>query len=130
MKVDVVIIGAGLGGLIAGAKLSREGKSVLVIEQHDRPGGYATTFERGDFTLEVGLHEMYGPSPGDMETKIFNDLDVFNAVKFIPIPEFYRFVYNRYDVTIPHNPESATEILSTLFPAETEGIHAYFKTIL
>lgn len=130
MKVDVVIIGAGLGGLIAGAKLSKEGKRVLVIEQHDRPGGYATTFDRGDFTLEVGLHEMYGPSPGDMETKIFNDLDVFNAVKFIRIPEFYRFVNNRYDVTIPHDPKSATEILSTLFTAETEGIHAYFNHIL
>ncbi len=130
MKVDVVIIGAGLGGLIAGAKLSREGKSVLVIEQHDRPGGYATTFERGDFTLEVGLHEMYGPSPGDMETKICNDLDVFTAVKFIRIPEFYRFVNNRYDVTIPHNPKSAIEILSGLFPTETKGIHAYFNHIL
>ncbi len=75
---DVVIIGAGLGGLIAGAKLAREGKKVLVIEQHDRPGGYATTFQRGDYTLEVGLHEMDGPAPGDIKTKIFNDLGVFD----------------------------------------------------
>jgi all-trans-retinol 13,14-reductase len=65
-----------------------------------------------------------------METKICNDLDVFNAVKFIPIPEFYRFVNSRYDVTIPHDPKLATEILSGLFPTETEGIHAYFNHIL
>ena len=77
MNYDVIIIGAGLGGLTAGAKLAREGKKVLLIEQHDRAGGYATTFKRGDFILEVGLHEMYGPSPGDMTTRIFNDLDVF-----------------------------------------------------
>ncbi|MCK7541599.1 MAG: hypothetical protein MZV63_67310 [Marinilabiliales bacterium] len=48
------------------------------------PGGCATTFRRGDFTLEVGLHEMDGPAPRDMKTRIFNDLDVFSNVEFIP----------------------------------------------
>lgn len=130
MKNDVIIIGAGLGGLTAGAKLAKEGKKVLVIEQHDQPGGYATTFKRGDFIIEVGLHEMYGPSPGDMKTKIFNDLDVFNNVEFIKLDEFYRFINDRYDVIIPHDPEIATERLSSLFPQETEGIQAYFNQIL
>ena len=32
---DVIIVGAGLGGLTTGAKLSREGKKVLVLEKHD-----------------------------------------------------------------------------------------------
>jgi all-trans-retinol 13,14-reductase len=130
MKYDIIIIGAGLGGLTAGAKLSREGKKVLLIEQHDRPGGYATTFKRGDFILEVGLHEMYGPSPGDIKSKIFNDLDVFSKVEFIRLPEFYRFTNGRCDVTIPHDPVVAAERLSGLFPRETEGIKAYFDQIL
>jgi len=130
MNYDIIIIGAGLGGLTAGAKLAKEGKKVLVIEQHDRPGGCATTFRRGDFTLEVGLHEMDGPSPGDMKTRIFNDLDVFNNVKFLKVPEFYRFLNDRYDVTIPHEPEVAISRLSELFPGEEEGIKAYFDQIL
>lgn len=130
MKYDVIIIGAGLGGLTAGAKLSREGEKVMLIEQHDRPGGYATTFKRGGFTLEVGLHEMYGPSPGDMTTRIFNDLDVFRHVEFIRLPEFYRFIHDRVEVTIPHDPVVAAERLSRLFPGETEGIRAYFDQIL
>jgi len=130
MKFDIIIIGSGLGGLTAGAKLAREGKKVLVIEQHDRPGGCATTFDRGDFILEVGLHEMYGPSPGDMKTKIFNDLDVFQHVEFLPLPEFYRFTNDRVDVTIPHDPVVTIERLSRMFPGETEGINAYFAQIL
>ncbi len=69
MKYDIIIIGGGLGGLTAGAKLSKEGKKVLLIEQHDRPGGCATTFKRGDYTMEVGLHEMDGPSPSDIKNK-------------------------------------------------------------
>ena len=39
MLYDVIIIGAGLGGLTAGAKLTKEGLRVLLLEQHDRPGG-------------------------------------------------------------------------------------------
>jgi len=62
-------------------------KKVLVIETARPAGGYATTFKRGDFILEVGLHEMYGPSPGDIKTKIFSELDVFNNVEFIRLPE-------------------------------------------
>jgi phytoene dehydrogenase-like protein len=130
MKYDVVIIGAGLGGLTAGAKLAKEGKKVLLVEQHSQPGGCATTFQRGDFTMEVGLHEMDGPSPRDMKTRIFNDLDVFKNVEFIPVPEFYRFVNDRIAVTVPHDPSLASERLSELFPDETDGIKAYYEQIL
>ncbi|HUW92793.1 MAG TPA: NAD(P)/FAD-dependent oxidoreductase [Bacteroidales bacterium] len=130
MRYDVVIIGAGLGGLTAGAKLAKEGRRVLLIEQHSQPGGCATTFQRGAFTLEVGLHEMDGPSPRDMKTRIFNDLDVNGNVEFIKIPEFYRFINTRHSVTVPHDPEAAARILSEEFPYEAEGIRAYFDQIL
>jgi len=130
MKYDVIIIGAGLGGLTAGAKLAKEGKKVLVIEQHNRPGGCATTFRRGNFTLEVGLHEMDGPSPQDMKTRIFKDLDITGNVEFLHVPEFFRFINDRYSVTIPHQPEIAAERLSSLFPEESAGIKSYFDQIL
>ena len=116
MKYDVIIIGAGLGGLTAGAKLAREGKKVLLIEQHSKPGGCATTFKRGDFTLEVGLHEMDGPSPRDMKTRIFNELEVTGKIEFIKVPEFYRFISDRYDITIPHDPAEAIRKLKDEFP--------------
>jgi len=130
MKYDIVIIGGGLGGLTAGAKLAKEGKKVLLVEQHSQPGGCATTFKRGDFILEVGLHEMDGPSPRDMKTRIFNDLDVFKNVEFVKVPEFYRFINERYSVTVPHEPEKAIETLSELFPGEASGIKAYFDQLL
>jgi len=130
MKYDVIIIGAGLGGLTAGAKLAKEGKKVLVIEQHSQPGGCATTFRRGAYTMEVGLHEMDGPSPRDMKTRIFNELEVFDNVEFIKVPEFYHFVNDNLKITIPHDPSEAKRILNQKFPDEASGIEAYFNQIL
>ncbi len=130
MTYDVIIVGAGLGGLTAGAKLSREGRKVLVIEQHSKPGGCATTFRRHEFTLEVGLHEMDGPSPRDMKSRIFTDLGVTGNVRFVPVPEFYRFVNGRHDFIMPHDPREAIIRLKKVFPGEQNGIDAFFQRLL
>lgn len=130
MKYDAVIIGAGLGGLIAGAKLSKSGKKVLLVEQHSIPGGCATTFKRKDFWFEVGLHEMDGLHPRDMKTKIFRDLDVFNNVEFLRVPEFYKFLHKDFNIVIPHDPEEAKAVLLKNFPDEESAIDAYFYQIL
>ncbi len=130
MDYDIIVIGGGLGGLTAGAKLAKEGRKVLLIEQHDRPGGCATTFKRKGFTMEVGLHEMDGLDPRDMKTRIFRDLGVFEEINFLKVPEFFRFVNERYDFTMPHDPEVAIDSLIRVFPLEEEGIRAYFYRIL
>jgi len=130
MNYDIIVIGAGLGGLTAGAKLAREGMKVLVIEQHKRPGGCATTFKRGDFTLEVGLHEMDGPGGRDMKNRIFSELEVSGNVDFLKVPEFYRFIKGDLAVTVPHDPQVAASRLAEIFPGEKEGISAYFDQIL
>ena len=130
MNYDIIIIGAGLGGLTAGAKLAKQGKKILLIEQHDRPGGCATTFTRKGFTFEVGLHEMDGPGPRDLKVKIFRDLGLSEKVTLLDVPEFYRFVNNRYDVVVSHNPEEAQTKLSKLFPGDEEGIKTYFYYLL
>ncbi len=130
MRYDVIVIGAGLGGLTAGAKLAREGMKVLVIEQHSRPGGCATTFRRGEYTLEVGLHEMDGPGSRDVKNRIFGELEVTGNVEFIPVPEFYRFIRGDLAVTIPHDPQQAAARLTEMFPMEKEGIERYFEQLL
>ncbi|MFH0757727.1 MAG: NAD(P)/FAD-dependent oxidoreductase [Bacteroidota bacterium] len=126
MTYDFIIIGGGLGGLTAGAKLAKEGKSVLLLEQHDRPGGCATTFKRKEFTMEVGLHEMEGLYPRDQKTKMFEDLGILESVMFLPLPDFYRFINGRQDLVIPHDVEEAKGVLKRAFPAEAVGIDAYF----
>lgn len=51
---EVVVIGAGIGGLCAGALLAKYGKKVTVVEAHDVPGGAAHSWHRDGFTFESG----------------------------------------------------------------------------
>ena len=126
---DAIIIGGGLGGLTAGAKLSREGKKVLLIEQHTAPGGCATTFRRKDFLVEAGLHEMDGLDPEDPKLQLLNELEVLKNLTFVEVPEFYRFVRGSTEIVIPANREQAIEVLARKYPAEKKGILKYFRTI-
>jgi len=130
MNWEIIIVGGGLGGLTAGAKLAKEGKKVLLVEQHDRPGGCATSFKRKGFTMEVGLHEMDGLHGRDLKVKMFRDLGIFDRVEFLEVPEFYRFRNSRRDIVIQHDPEKAQGVLISNFPDEKDGIKAYFHQLL
>jgi all-trans-retinol 13,14-reductase len=130
MKHDVIIVGGGLGGLTSGSLLAKSGKKVLLIEQHNKPGGCATTFEREGYTVEVGLHEMDGLDRDDIKTDIFQDLGVFDNVEFVAVPEFYRFTNGRTDIVIPTGHEKAVTALVNRFPHEENGIRKFFKVIL
>uniref|UniRef100_A0A3Q2XNZ1 Putative all-trans-retinol 13,14-reductase n=2 Tax=Hippocampus comes TaxID=109280 RepID=A0A3Q2XNZ1_HIPCM len=54
--LDAVVIGSGIGGLTAAALLSKAGKRVLVLEQHDQAGGCTHTFQNKGFEFDVGIH--------------------------------------------------------------------------
>jgi phytoene dehydrogenase-like protein len=127
---DVIIVGGGLGGLTAGALLSKRGKKVTLIEQHNVVGGYATTFKRKDFKVEVGLHELDGLHESDTKMKIFKELDVFNNIEFVKVPQFYTFRKGNLNIEISDNIEKTKATLLTNFPNEKKGINQFFKIIL
>lgn len=60
---DVIVIGSGLGGLPAAALLAKAGKKTLVLERHDRPGGYAHAFQRKKYTFDAAVHQIGGCQP-------------------------------------------------------------------
>jgi phytoene dehydrogenase-like protein len=55
---DVVVVGAGLAGLAAGATAARAGRRVLIVDGHSA-GGRARTDERNGFRFNQGAHALY-----------------------------------------------------------------------
>lgn len=129
MKYNTIIIGGGLAGLTAGATLSKFGKKVLLLEKHHKPGGCATTFKRGDFIVEVGLHEMSGLTKNGSITQIFKMLDVAKHVQFEKVPEFYGVVSDKEDFVLPHGYDAATKALINKYPEDEKGIKRFMKLI-
>ncbi len=76
IKSRVIVIGAGIGGLTAGALLARRGYSVLILDQALVPGGCASTFKRKGFTFDVGATQVAGLEPGGIHHRIFSELDI------------------------------------------------------
>lgn len=62
---DVVVVGAGVGGLVGAALLARAGRSVLLLEAHETLGGCAGFYEAGGFTFDAGATTLVGFDAGD-----------------------------------------------------------------
>jgi all-trans-retinol 13,14-reductase len=124
---DAIIIGSGLGGLCCAAAFARQGFKPLVIEQHDKPGGYATSFARpGGFVFDVSLHST---TVGD-RNGIYNLIQGFpeiTDVEFLPHPNLYRAIYPEHDFRVPQKDlKGYIEFLIKQFPDEREGIAGLF----
>ena len=126
-EYPVVVIGAGVGGLTAATYLAKNGFPVTVIEQHDVPGGYVTSFDRagGAFHFEVSPHYTVGVA------QYLEECGIKDKIELVKLPEFLRVVTPDYDLIFPQqNPKEVVSILSEKFPQETEGIRGFMGQLM
>ncbi len=131
-KYDVIVIGAGLGGLAAATRLARKGLSVLMLERHNVPGGYATSFVRGRYEFEIALHELSGIGPPEKRSSFFRlleDIGVTERVELLQVDSLYRTVYPDMDITLPPGTEAYTQTLVDAFPHEEDGIRGFLDMV-
>lgn len=126
-EYDAIVIGAGLGGLVCGATLAKEGWSTLVLERHARPGGYCTSFVRKGFIFDIP-HVLGGCGPDGDVSKIISYLGLSKDIEFIEKDPFQKFIYPEHVVRVPVDVTRYERELSQLFPNEP-GIHDYFETL-
>jgi phytoene dehydrogenase-like protein len=125
-RYDVVVIGAGLGGLTAGAILARAGRKVLVIERSNSVGGAASSYKSGDLFVEGSLHETGDPHDSrDPKHAVLTRADVIDAVKWIPSGAFYEARGGPLDrpFVMPDHFDAARRALTERFPEARAGIH-------
>lgn len=130
-KYDVIVIGAGNGGLMSAAMTAKNGLKTLVLEKHNIPGGCATSFVRGRFEFEPSLHELCSvgteEKPGSVY-KLFDNVDAKINWKYDD--NLFRVILkgeNGYDVTIKAGEEGFVESMEEAVPGCRESIMKFFE---
>ena len=128
---DCVVIGAGNGGLGTAAQLAAKGATVLLLEQHNLPGGFASSFVRGRFEFEAALHQFCDVGPptakGSVRTFLEDDLGV--TLDWVEIPEAYRLILTDpgedLDVTMPYGMQDFVDAIEREVPGSRESVTKY-----
>ena len=132
IETDVVVIGAGGGGLGAAASLAKAGVDVVVLEKQYKVGGYMTRFTRGDYNFEVSLHGLDGmdESTNGMNVGLWKQLGIWEKVKLIRIaPNVSKAVYPDKTVLTPAAFEDYRNMLKGMYPDEAAGIDGIFDEV-
>jgi prolycopene isomerase len=126
-QYDVIIVGAGIGGLVCGCYLARAGKKVLIVEKNAKPGGYCTSFERDGFRFDVGVHGLGEMYEGGRLRRIIDELELdiqitrIDPSDIIITPEYEVCFFNDLGKTIYNFQEN--------FPKEAKNIEAFFNFV-
>eukprot|EP00750_Incisomonas_marina_P008110 INCI15239.1.p1 GENE.INCI15239.1~~INCI15239.1.p1 ORF type:complete len:590 (-),score=97.29 INCI15239.1:554-2323(-) len=137
-NLDAIVIGSGMGGLTTAALLAREGKKVLVLEQHTMAGGNTHTFEEHGYEFDTGLHYIGGKvGQKNSPARKLWDYVTDSGVEWARMEDFY----DRAVLRSPSNPRGRVEYpmhsdikkliadLHARFPDDTEAIDKYFRLV-
>jgi all-trans-retinol 13,14-reductase len=132
-RVDVAVVGSGLGGLVSAATLASRGLSVAVFEAHYTAGGCATQFTRGPrsarWAFDVGLHYVGDCREDGTIPRILADLGVRVDFAELDPTGFDKLVFPDLSFAIPADLDLYRSRLVDLFPHERRGIDKYVKLV-
>lgn len=119
----VIIVGGGIGGLIAANLLIRKGFEVVLYESHFAPGGYTAGFWRKGFYFESGTLSLEGEP---LLFKVLKDLGVFDNITFVK--HQIRHLAKDFDA-VPSSYEDLKKIFFNAYPLEAKKWKSFFSEI-
>ena len=78
---DIIIIGSGMGGLVCGDILSREGYTVCILEKNKQIGGSLQTYARDKVVFDSGVHYIGALDKGQNLYQVFKYLGLMDKLK-------------------------------------------------
>ena len=134
-NLDAIVVGSGIGGLTVAAILSRVGKRVLVLEQHDQAGGCCHTFIGRGYEFDIGIHYVGGMGVSKPSvSKVLLDQISDGQIRWKELDRNYDSVHigvspGRKIFDIFSTSDGFVESLTRHFPEEVTAIKKYLKMV-
>jgi phytoene dehydrogenase-like protein len=133
LNFELIIVGAGLGGLVSGIILAREGYHVCILEKNHQPGGNLQTFTRNGHKFSTGLHYIGSMEEGQTLQRFFRYLGIDGKVPLKKLDEagYDQLVFAEEETRYFHaqgwGPFAGSLIRQ--FPGEREAIETYVSVM-
>ena len=130
-EIDTIIIGSGAGSLAAAICLSRAGQRVVVLEQHDVPGGWCHSFYLNGHRFTPGVHYVGLLGKGESTSELYEGLGIADDLVFFRMnPAGYEHCWigdERFHLPAGH--DELIEHLSARFPKERKNLTEYLNMV-
>lgn len=126
---DVVIIGAGLGGLECGHILSKHGMKVCIVEREREIGGCIQSFKRGGATFDTGFHYIGALDRNESLYKLFSDLNLLDLPWIRLDDDFDHVIIDGDEYLFRSGHEAFLNEMASRFPHQRKNLEQYVATL-
>lgn len=129
---NIIVIGAGVGGLSTGILLSLRGYSVTIVEKNREPGGLMRSYLRGGIDCPVGVHYVGALGPDEPLGKMFSILGIPVEDLFYPMGRegvIDRYIFDDFVFDLPVGIDAFENNLKKAFPEEGAALDTLMKNL-
>jgi len=129
-KYNIVVIGGGIGGLVSGAILARNGFSVAILEKNDRVGGTISNFVDGDCLFDLFGTYIYGGGFAEPLNFLRQVLDILNIkIDLIPIDPPMTIYTPDKNITLYRDRKEFLRELFEYYPSYRRELNEFYEEL-
>lgn len=128
-RCDVLVIGAGIGGLSCANYLAKAGAHVVLVEKHYVPGGYCSSFKRGPYYFDAAAHSLGSCRPQGQVGRLLTDHRLEKRLTLLRYSPTDVVVTRNRDVFFFSGPEETVRELQREFPHEAAAVRKFIDYV-